>query len=76
VDKHLVKGKIVLCDRITSPSDVGVLSGAAGILVGATDPKDGPTTYALPAAFISLRNFNLVHSYMISSRYSFMCCYL
>ncbi|CAJ1970960.1 unnamed protein product [Sphenostylis stenocarpa] len=70
VDKHLVKGKIVLCDKIVSPGDIGVLSGAAGILVGATDAKDGQTTYALPAAFISLRNFKLAHSYMISSRNS------
>lgn len=46
------------------------------MLVGATDAKDAPTTYALPAAFISLRKFNLVHSYMISSRCSFMCSYL
>jgi len=72
VDKHLVKGKIVLCDGFGSPDGVG----AAGMLFGSTDAKDAPPTYALPAAFISLRNFELVRSYMISSRYSFICSYL
>ncbi|KAH1211921.1 Cucumisin [Glycine max] len=70
VDKHLVKGKIVLCDGNASPKKVGDLSGAAGMLLGATDVKDAPFTYALPTAFISLRNFKLIHSYMVSLRNS------
>jgi len=76
VDKHLVKGKIVLCDGNASPKKVGDLSGAAGMLLGATDVKDAPFTYALPTAFISLRNFKLIHSYMVSLRYWSIFSYL
>ena len=68
MDKHLGKGKIVLCDGFASNGVVRVLSGAAGMLVGAPVAKDLPWNFALPAAFLSLNNIQLIYSYMISSR--------
>ncbi|KAG4962271.1 hypothetical protein JHK84_039368 [Glycine max] len=68
LDKHLGKGKIVMCDGFASNGVVRVLSGAAGMLVGAPVAKDLPWNFALPAAFLSLNNIQLIYSYMISSR--------
>ncbi|KAG5053005.1 hypothetical protein JHK87_005203 [Glycine soja] len=52
VDKHLVKGKIVLCGGFQSTGHVEVLSGEAGMLVGGPAAKDVQATFALPAAFL------------------------
>ena len=67
--KDLVKGKIVLCDENVGPEHVGFLSGAAGMIRGATSSKDTSMTYAIPAAFLSFRNYRRILSYLNSTRY-------
>ena len=76
LNKHLVKGKIVLCESILDPNDVEFLSGAVGMIHGAIVPKDLPNAYAVPASFLSLRNFRLVLSYFSSTGYRSSCTYL
>ncbi|KAL4364600.1 hypothetical protein HN51_024374 [Arachis hypogaea] len=66
LNKHLVKGKIVLCESILVPTDIELLSGAVGMIHGAISPKDLPNNYAVPSTFLSLRNFRSVHSYLAS----------
>lgn len=72
VDEHAVKGKIVLCKGIQSPTDVGFFSGAAGVIFGDVSAKDSPNTYALPATFLSLGNLIEIQYYMESTRYRFI----
>ncbi|RZB42992.1 Cucumisin, partial [Glycine soja] len=69
LDKHSVKGKIVLCDLIQASDDVGILSGAAGVIFGLNYPQDLRGTYALPALQIAQRDQRLIHSYITSTRY-------
>ncbi|XP_058762395.1 cucumisin-like [Vicia villosa] len=68
VDKHAVKGKIVLCEGIQIPTDIGFFSGAAGVIFGYVSAKDLPNTYALPATFLSLWNLREIQYYMKSTR--------
>ncbi|KAG5053004.1 Cucumisin [Glycine soja] len=68
LDKHSVKGKIVLCDLIQAPEDVGILSGATGVIFGINYPQDLPGTYALPALQIAQWDQRLIHSYITSTR--------
>jgi len=70
LDKHSVKGKIVLCESIQSSEDVGFLSGAAGVIFGNNYPKDLPGAYALPALEVTQWDQRLIHSYLKSNRYS------
>ncbi|KAG4909846.1 hypothetical protein JHK87_055962 [Glycine soja] len=69
LDKHSVKGKIVLCDLIQASDDVGILSGAAGVIFGLNYPQDLRGTYALPALQIAQRDQRLIHSYITSTRF-------
>ncbi|KAH1190205.1 Cucumisin [Glycine max] len=68
LDKHSVKGKIVLCDLIQASDDVGILSGPAGVIFGLNYPQDLRGTYALPALQIAQRDQRLIHSYITSTR--------
>ncbi|CAK8538236.1 unnamed protein product [Lathyrus sativus] len=68
VDEHAVKGKIVLCEGIQIPTDIGFFSGAAGVIFGYVSAKDLPNTYALPATLLSLWNFREIQYYMKSTR--------
>ncbi|MED6170746.1 hypothetical protein PIB30_034013 [Stylosanthes scabra] len=68
LNKHLVKGKIVLCESILLPTEIELLSGAVGMIHGAISPKDLPNNYAVPSTFLTLRNFKLVYSYSVSMR--------
>jgi len=72
LDKHSVKGKIVLCDLIQASDDVGILSGPAGVIFGLNYPQDLRGTYALPALQIAQRDQRLIHSYITSTRYKSM----
>ncbi|KAJ1389152.1 Peptidase S8/S53 domain [Sesbania bispinosa] len=68
VDKHSVKGKIVICEGIQNPSDIGFFSGAAGIIFGYVYPKDLPSAFALPTTFLSGGNLREIKSYTKSTR--------
>ena len=65
-----MKGKIVLCESIQSPTSVGFLSGAVGVIFGNNYPKDLPGAYALPALQVTLWDLRLIHSYLTSIGYS------
>ncbi|KAI4299494.1 hypothetical protein L6164_032952 [Bauhinia variegata] len=65
LDNNLVKGKIVLCDNFLDTT--GLLSGASGVLVANTDPKDVAFSYALPTTHLSLKDNILIQSYMNST---------
>ncbi|XP_057441874.1 cucumisin-like isoform X2 [Lotus japonicus] len=64
VDKSAVKGKIVVCEKIEEPKKIGFFSGAAGVIFGGVSPKDLPTSFALPATFLSRGNIRNVLLYM------------
>ncbi|TKY53555.1 Cucumisin protein [Spatholobus suberectus] len=64
LDENLVKGKIVLCDGFQGTTVVGLVSGAAGILVRSLSPKDVAFTFALPAVILSRIDGNLIQSYI------------
>ncbi|XP_058762391.1 cucumisin-like [Vicia villosa] len=68
VDKHAVKGKIVLCERRQIPTDVGFFYGAAGVIFGSLSAKDLPNKDALPATFISVWNLREIQYYIKSTR--------
>ncbi|KAK7372435.1 hypothetical protein VNO80_05813 [Phaseolus coccineus] len=68
LDKHSVKGKIVLCESIQSAEDAGFLSGAVGVIFGNNYPKDLPGAYALPALEVTQWDLRLIHSYLTSMR--------
>ncbi|XP_045786965.1 cucumisin-like [Trifolium pratense] len=65
VDKDAVKGKIVLCEGIIQ---VGVFSGAAGVIFGDATTKDSPHNFALPATFLSLRDLREIEYYYLKSK--------
>ncbi|KAI4299491.1 hypothetical protein L6164_032949 [Bauhinia variegata] len=65
LDNNLVNGKIVLCDNFLDTT--GLLSGAAGVLVANTDPKDVAFSYALPTTPLSLKDNILIQSYVNST---------
>jgi len=69
LDENLVKGKIVLCDGFQGPSSLGLVSGAAGILLRSSVPKDVAFIYALPAVVIGLVDGAIIQSYINLSRY-------
>ncbi|ESW17469.1 hypothetical protein PHAVU_007G242100 [Phaseolus vulgaris] len=64
LDENLVKGKIVLCDGFQGPSSLGLVSGAAGILLRSSVPKDVAFIYALPAVVIGLVDGAIIQSYI------------
>ncbi|XP_047182022.1 cucumisin, partial [Vigna umbellata] len=64
LDENLVKGKIVLCDGLQESSSLGLVSGAAGVLLRSAVPEDVTSIYALPTVQLGLRNGALVHSYI------------
>ncbi|CAJ1967806.1 unnamed protein product [Sphenostylis stenocarpa] len=64
LDENVVKGKIVLCDGFLDPASVGLVSGAAGILLRSSTPKDNAFTFALPAVHLSLEDGALIQSYI------------
>ncbi|TKY56807.1 Cucumisin protein [Spatholobus suberectus] len=67
LDKHSVKGKIVLCE-ITA--DVEFLSGigAVGVIFGLNYPKDLLSAYSLPAVELTQWDQRLIQSYVTSAR--------
>ncbi|XP_061343488.1 cucumisin-like [Gastrolobium bilobum] len=70
LDKRLVEGKIVLCEGWHNVTDVGFLSGAAGVIVAGIGGKDLPGTFALPATVLTVNDLKLVKSYIASAGYS------
>ncbi|XP_058762382.1 cucumisin-like [Vicia villosa] len=68
VDKHAVKGKIVLCESFQTPSKAGIFYGAAGVIIGLVSSKDLPSTFALPATIITKENLNEIQTYINSTR--------
>ncbi|KAG4997058.1 hypothetical protein JHK85_028497 [Glycine max] len=64
LDEDLVKGKIVLCDGFRGPTSVGLVSGAAGILLRSSRSKDVAYTFALPAVHLGLNYGALIQSYI------------
>lgn len=68
LDKHSVKGKIVVCESIQGPEYAGFLSGAVGVIFGLNFPQDLTSAYALPAVMLSQWNQRLIHSYITSTR--------
>ncbi|KAK7355304.1 hypothetical protein VNO80_14558 [Phaseolus coccineus] len=64
LDENLVKGKIVLCDGFQGSSSLGLVSGAAGILLRSSVSKDVAFIYALPAVVIGLTDGALIQSYI------------
>ncbi|CAJ1970956.1 unnamed protein product [Sphenostylis stenocarpa] len=70
LDATVVKGKILLCDKIPFPSFVGLAQGAAGVIIRSDAvPLDVSKVFALPAVHISLSDGNLIYSYLKSSSY-------
>ncbi|XP_028776217.1 cucumisin-like [Neltuma alba] len=68
LDEAMVKGKIVLCDRL--PDDAtGLVSGAVGVVVLANYPTDSASRFAFPLA-LAMLNLNdglPILSYLSSS---------
>lgn len=64
-----MKGKIVLCDGFRGPTSVGLVSGAAGILLRSSRSKDVAYTFALPAVHLGLNYGALIQSYINLTRY-------
>lgn len=73
LDKHVVKGKIVLCESLQGVSEVGVSSGAAGVIFDNVVPrnKDLTSTFALPTTILTKGNLNDIQYYISSTRYRF-----
>ncbi|KAK7393142.1 hypothetical protein VNO78_21618 [Psophocarpus tetragonolobus] len=63
-DEALVKGKIVLCDEFQGTTAVGLVSGAAGILIRTLSPKDVANTFALPAVILSQKDGTIIKTYI------------
>ncbi|XP_058762392.1 cucumisin-like isoform X1 [Vicia villosa] len=68
VDKHAVKGKIVLCEWVQDSSDVGLFSGAVGVIFGFVYSQDSPSIYALPTTLLSLWDFREIQYYTKSTK--------
>lgn len=69
MDKHAVKGKIILCMAVQGPEHIGFFSGAAGVIFGDVSSKDLLGTYALPATTLSGGNILQTLSYIELTRY-------
>ncbi|RDY10975.1 hypothetical protein CR513_04422, partial [Mucuna pruriens] len=67
LDEALVKGKIVLCDGFRGPRSVGLVSGAAGILLQSSYSKAVANIFALPAIRLSDNDGTLIYSYIKST---------
>ncbi|RDY10976.1 hypothetical protein CR513_04423, partial [Mucuna pruriens] len=69
LDKHSVKGKIVVCES-SDDTDVGFISetGAVGVILGRNAPQDASQPYPLPAMLLSEWNQRLIQSYITSTR--------
>ncbi|KAJ1389158.1 Peptidase S8/S53 domain [Sesbania bispinosa] len=64
LDPDLVKNKIVLCDGYFGTKNVGLASGAAGILMHSNRIKDYGEVFALPASHINTEDANSIYTYM------------
>lgn len=64
-----MEGKIVLCNGLQESSSLGLLSGAAGVLLRSAVPEDVTFIYALPTVQLGLRDGTLIHSYINLTRY-------
>lgn len=70
LDRHMVKGKIVLCDYYAGVGPVR--AGAAGCIVIDDAFKDTAYSFPLPATVIGLQDGQDVAQYINISRYIFV----
>lgn len=66
LDQNLVKGKIVLCDRVGTGAGP-LLAGAVGTLTRDQAPTDNARSYALPASELNLVQGNKIYRYINST---------
>ncbi|KAF3433600.1 hypothetical protein FNV43_RR24702 [Rhamnella rubrinervis] len=67
LDKNLVKGKIVLCDLLTS-GEGPLLARAGGFLMQVPQARDLARSFPLPASLLSLDQGSDIYKYINSSR--------
>ncbi|KAE8648816.1 hypothetical protein Csa_008904 [Cucumis sativus] len=68
VDLKLAKGKIVMCDMITtSPAEAVAVKGAVGIIMQNDSPKDRTFSFPIPASHIDTKSGALILSYINST---------
>ncbi|KAF3433597.1 hypothetical protein FNV43_RR24699 [Rhamnella rubrinervis] len=67
LDKNLVKGKIVLCDQLTSGRGP-LLAGAVGFLMQDRQARDLASSFPLPASLLSADQGSDIYKYINSSR--------
>ena len=67
LDRNLVKGKIVLCDRAGTGRGP-LFAGAVGTVTRDQAPNDYAESYALPASSLDLVDGNKIFQYVNSTR--------
>ncbi|KAL5567635.1 hypothetical protein UlMin_024210 [Ulmus minor] len=67
LDKELVKGKIVLCDWLTS-GRAAFDAGAAGTIMQDGDSKDVARVFPIPASYLGLEEGSEISQYVNSTR--------
>lgn len=71
VDRNLVKGKILVCDTVLSPSAFASFGGAVGVVMQDAGVKDNARSYPLPASYLGTAAGGSIKNYMASNRYFF-----
>ncbi|XP_022979186.1 cucumisin-like [Cucurbita maxima] len=69
VDRNLVRGKILLCDSILSPSTFASFNGAVGVVMNDAGVKDNSRSYPLPSSYLGPVAGNNIKTYMGSNKF-------
>ncbi|XP_022941974.1 cucumisin-like [Cucurbita moschata] len=69
VDRNLVKGKILVCDSIVSPSTFASFSSAVGVVMNDAGVKDNARSYPLPSSYLGTVAGNNIKTYMGSNNF-------
>lgn len=64
-----MKGKILVCDSIVSPSTFASFSSAVGVVMNDAGVKDNVRSYPLPSSYLGTVAGNNIKTYMGSNKY-------